>query len=101
MRPPTRGNPSLVRSTTRGACGMRPLNHGLTVWRSDELMSIACGAIRARRWLATTISAVVLGGCGRNVNQVELLATIAASTAAAAIMPHDGRGRSCRTPRED
>ena len=41
------------------ASGMRPLNHGLTVWRSDEATSIGCVAISARMWLATTMSAVL------------------------------------------
>src|SRR4030095_6058285 len=46
-RPETRGKPSAARSTTRGASGMRPLNHGLTVWRAEGGTSIAGGAIRA------------------------------------------------------
>ena len=43
---------------------MRPLNHGLTVWRSEEATSIGCGAISARTWLATTMSAVGVGLVG-------------------------------------
>ena len=54
-----------ARSTTRGDSGMRPLNHGLTVWRSEEATSIGCGAISARMWSETSDSAVVLSGGGR------------------------------------
>jgi hypothetical protein len=36
---------------------MRLLNQGLTVWRSDEAMSVGCWAIKPRMWLSTTDSA--------------------------------------------
>ena len=59
---------------TRGACGMRPLNHGLTVWRSDDATSIEAGAISARMWLATTMSAVASGALLSLTNHVVPLA---------------------------
>ena len=43
----TSGKSSLARSTT-GEFGIRPLNHGFTVWRSDDATSTGSGAISAR-----------------------------------------------------
>jgi hypothetical protein len=55
IRPPTRGKSSLARSITRGACGMRPLNQGFTVWRSDDATSIGCDAISERMWASSVL----------------------------------------------
>src|SRR5215472_15928145 len=82
MRPPTRGKPSLARSTTRGASGMRPLNQGLTVCWSEEPTSTGWVAISARTWLATTMSAS--GGPGDSANQVAPLPMNAATATEAA-----------------
>ena len=73
---------------------MRPLNHGLTVWRSDEITSVGCGAISARMWSETSVSAVVLSDGGPINSQVELLATTAVSAIDAASARHDGRSRA-------
>src|SRR5262252_8013351 len=56
---PTKGKPSAERSTTFGAKASLPANQGLTVWRSEEGTSMACGAISDRicadtTWLATS-----------------------------------------------
>src|ERR1700745_2865282 len=49
IRPPTNGKSFFDSSTTRGDCGMRPLNQGFTVCWSDEATSIGCVAISDRR----------------------------------------------------
>src|SRR5262245_54100296 len=91
MRAPTSGKPLSVRSITRGASGTRPLNHGLTVCRSDELTSTGWGAISARMWLATTGFASVPAGAVRDASQVAPLLRQAARTVAAANARHDMR----------
>ena len=75
---------------------MRPLNHGLTVWRSDETTSVGCGAISARMWSETSESAIVFSGWEPTSSQVELLATMAVSAIDAASARHDGRSRTRR-----
>src|SRR4029453_62148 len=79
-RPPIRGNPSLLKSITCGDCGVRPLNQGLTVWRSDEATSVGCCAIKPRMWLSTTDSATWLSGAGRSATQVDALPSAIANT---------------------
>ena len=75
---------------------MRPLNHGLTVWRSEETTSIGCGAISARMWSETSESAIVFSGWEPTISQVELLATTAVRAIDAASARHDGRSRTRR-----
>src|SRR6266849_6772752 len=90
MRPPSSGKSALARSTTRGDSGIFPLNHGLTVWRSEEATSAGCGAIRARMWSDTTASAVA-SPRGASVTNVAPLPSISASATDAAIAIQVGR----------
>ena len=73
---------------------MRPLNHGFTVWRSDETTSTGSGAIKERMWSETSSSATCIGCCRESTtSQVEPLATTAATAIEAARASHDGFAR--------
>ena len=61
---------------------------------SDEITSVGCGAISARMWSETSVSATVFAGSEPVMNQVELLATTAVSAIDAASARHDGRSRA-------
>ena len=80
---------------------MRPLNHGFTVCRSDETTSVGWGAISARMWSETRVSATVFSGWEPTMSQVELLVTRAVSAIDAASARHDGRARARPTPPTD
>src|SRR5438876_438585 len=102
MRPPRSGNSWFARSTTRGASGIFPLNHGLTVCRSEDGTSAGCGAISARTWSATTASAAsaVASPRGPSATKVALPPTIAATAIEAASAVQVGRGGAVALGRE-
>src|SRR5579883_2884412 len=91
IRPPTSGNPCAARSTTRGDCGSLPLNHGLTVWRSDDATSTVWLAIRARMWLATRSSGIGSRPGGPSATKAAMLPAAKAAAVEAAIAAQPAR----------
>src|SRR3974377_866777 len=89
MRPPTRGNPSLAKSTTAGEKSSLPLNQGLTVCCSDDATSVKCWGMSERIWLERTSCANISWVDGPCKNGTSAKTTMAAAATGAAILTHD------------